>query len=89
MKCFIPSELETERGSNVKSIVLNILLFQAPHQEFLGINLEDNASENAETDASMSASWRYTLMLRALLVICGENLNKTLLRQQLLVKVNN
>lgn len=59
---------------------------QAPHQEFLGINLEDNASENAETDASMSASWRYTLMLRALLVICGENLNKTLLRQQLLVK---
>ncbi|XP_045763916.1 phosphatidylinositol 4-phosphate 3-kinase C2 domain-containing subunit alpha isoform X1 [Maniola jurtina] len=59
---------------------------QAPNQEFLGISLEENAGENLEVDATMTATWRYRLLLRALLAICGENLTKTLLRQQLLVK---
>ncbi|KAG6448082.1 phosphatidylinositol 4-phosphate 3-kinase C2 domain-containing subunit alpha isoform X2 [Manduca sexta] len=59
---------------------------QAPGQEFLGISLEENASEPPETEICMTASWRYRLLLRALLAICGENLNTRLLRQQLLVK---
>ncbi|XP_061378857.1 phosphatidylinositol 4-phosphate 3-kinase C2 domain-containing subunit alpha isoform X2 [Danaus plexippus] len=59
---------------------------QAPNQEFLGITLEDGPCESSEPDACMTFTWRSRLMLRALLAICGENLNKTLLRQQLLVK---
>ncbi|CAG5010080.1 unnamed protein product [Parnassius apollo] len=59
---------------------------QAPNHEFLGITLEENATECQEVDACLTATWRYRLMLRALLAICGENLTRTLLRQQLLVK---
>ncbi|CAK1578120.1 unnamed protein product [Parnassius mnemosyne] len=59
---------------------------QAPNHEFLGITLEENASECQEVDACLTATWRYRLMLRALLAVCGENLTRTLLRQQLLVK---
>ncbi|CAH2063570.1 unnamed protein product, partial [Iphiclides podalirius] len=59
---------------------------QAPNQEFLGITLEENSNECPEAEACLTASWRYRLVLRALLAICGENLNRTLLRQQLLVK---
>ncbi|XP_046978612.1 phosphatidylinositol 4-phosphate 3-kinase C2 domain-containing subunit alpha isoform X1 [Vanessa cardui] len=58
----------------------------APNEEFLGISLEDNATDSTEVDACMTATWRYRLLLRALLAICGENLSQTLLRQQLLVK---
>ncbi|XP_028163897.1 phosphatidylinositol 4-phosphate 3-kinase C2 domain-containing subunit alpha isoform X2 [Ostrinia furnacalis] len=59
---------------------------QAPNEEFLGITLEENAGEPPEVDAYVTAAWRYRLMLRALLAICGENLHATLVRQQLLVK---
>ncbi|XP_045533800.1 phosphatidylinositol 4-phosphate 3-kinase C2 domain-containing subunit alpha [Papilio machaon] len=59
---------------------------QAPSQEFLGISLEENASECLEVDATLTATWRYRLLLRALLAVCGDNLTRTLLRQQLLVK---
>ncbi|XP_068627599.1 phosphatidylinositol 4-phosphate 3-kinase C2 domain-containing subunit alpha [Battus philenor] len=59
---------------------------QAPNQEFLGITLEENSTECQDVDASLTATWRYRLVLRALLAVCGENLTRTLLRQQLLVK---
>ncbi|KPJ17846.1 Phosphatidylinositol-4-phosphate 3-kinase C2 domain-containing subunit alpha [Papilio machaon] len=62
---------------------------QAPSQEFLGISLEENASECQEVDATLTATWRYRLLLRALLAVCGDNLTRTLLRQQLLVKVGD
>ncbi|KAI5637162.1 phosphatidylinositol 3- and 4-kinase domain-containing protein [Phthorimaea operculella] len=58
----------------------------APSQEFLGINLEENSGEPSEVDATVTAAWRYRLMLRALLAVCGEKLTNTLMRQQLLVK---
>ncbi|CAH0717341.1 unnamed protein product, partial [Brenthis ino] len=59
---------------------------QAPNQEFLGINLDESGGECVELDACMTATWRHRLLLRALLAVAGENLAKTLLRQQLLVK---
>ncbi|XP_063635795.1 phosphatidylinositol 4-phosphate 3-kinase C2 domain-containing subunit alpha [Cydia splendana] len=59
---------------------------QAPSQEFLGITLEDNATEPQEAVECVTATWRYRLMLRALLAVCGEQLTRTLVRQQLLVK---
>lgn len=59
---------------------------QAPNQEFLGISLEEGGAEASSADASMSSSGRYRLLLRALLAIAGDNLQHTLLRQQLLVK---
>ncbi|XP_049865129.1 phosphatidylinositol 4-phosphate 3-kinase C2 domain-containing subunit alpha isoform X2 [Pectinophora gossypiella] len=57
---------------------------QAPNQEFLGISLEEGASEANVVEAS--GTWRYRLLLRALLALAGENLTNTLMRQQLLVK---
>ncbi|XP_073962722.1 phosphatidylinositol-4-phosphate 3-kinase catalytic subunit Pi3K68D isoform X4 [Choristoneura fumiferana] len=59
---------------------------QAPSQEFLGITIEDNAGDAQESFECVTATWRYRLMLRALLAICGEQLTRTLVRQQLLVK---
>ncbi|XP_047023656.1 phosphatidylinositol 4-phosphate 3-kinase C2 domain-containing subunit alpha [Helicoverpa zea] len=59
---------------------------QGPNQEFLGITLEEGAAEAQPADAGVAATWRYRLLLRALLAVCGENLHNTLLRQQLLVK---
>ncbi|CAH0668895.1 unnamed protein product [Spodoptera exigua] len=59
---------------------------QAPNQEFLGISLEEGAQESAESDAGTAATWRYRLLLRALLATAGQSLHTTLLRQQLLVK---
>ncbi|CAH2091791.1 unnamed protein product [Euphydryas editha] len=58
----------------------------APNEDFLGISLEDNANDNSEVDACMTATWRYRLLLKALLAVCGENLYMTFLQQQLLVK---
>ncbi|CAK1551645.1 unnamed protein product [Leptosia nina] len=59
---------------------------QAPNEEFLGISLEENGAESDSADGSMAGVWRYRIMLKALLAICGEALRDTLLRQQMLVK---
>uniref|UniRef100_A0A2H1VGX9 SFRICE_000012 n=1 Tax=Spodoptera frugiperda TaxID=7108 RepID=A0A2H1VGX9_SPOFR len=59
---------------------------QAPNQEFLGISLEEGSQESSESDAGTAATWRYRLLLRALLATAGHSLHHTLLRQQLLVK---
>ncbi|XP_013196087.2 phosphatidylinositol 4-phosphate 3-kinase C2 domain-containing subunit alpha isoform X1 [Amyelois transitella] len=58
---------------------------QAANEEFLGITLEDGPGEPQDFDACATAAWRYRLLLRALLALCGDNLHATLLRQQLLV----
>ncbi|KAJ0179212.1 hypothetical protein K1T71_004924 [Dendrolimus kikuchii] len=59
---------------------------QAPSQEFLGISLEEDATDQQEPESGLTGTWRYKLLLRALLAVCGENLNRTLVSQQLLVK---
>lgn len=64
------------------------MFIQAANEEFLGITLEENPGEQQEADACMTATWRYRLLLRALLLLCGERLHATLLRQQLLVNVS-
>ncbi|XP_052751533.1 phosphatidylinositol 4-phosphate 3-kinase C2 domain-containing subunit alpha [Galleria mellonella] len=58
---------------------------QVTTEEFLGISLEENGDEPPEVEPCMTATWRYQLLLRALLAVCGENLARTLQRQQALV----
>ncbi|KAM3968313.1 LOW QUALITY PROTEIN: phosphatidylinositol-4-phosphate 3-kinase catalytic subunit Pi3K68D [Aphomia sociella] len=60
---------------------------QATTEEFLGISLEESSSEPADTEESATATWRYQLLLRALLAACGHNLRHTLLRQHALVSM--
>ncbi|CAG9791840.1 unnamed protein product [Diatraea saccharalis] len=60
---------------------------QAPNEEFLGISLEESPGEPQDvTDGCVTGAWRCRLLLRALLAIVGQNLHRTLIRQQLLVK---
>lgn len=69
-----------------------LLLHSLPHvpqkagEEFLGINLEEGASA-PEDGSCLIATWRYQLLLRALLSISGEKLTCMLLRQNQLVKM--
>ncbi|XP_059060030.1 phosphatidylinositol 4-phosphate 3-kinase C2 domain-containing subunit alpha [Achroia grisella] len=58
---------------------------QISKEEFLGISLEENGSEPPEVEECMVATWRYELLYRALLAVCGDNLGRTLHRQQELV----
>ncbi|XP_045520078.1 phosphatidylinositol 4-phosphate 3-kinase C2 domain-containing subunit alpha isoform X1 [Pieris brassicae] len=59
---------------------------QASSEEFLGISLEENGSDSESPDASITSAWRYRMVLKALLAVCGDALRDTLLRQQMLVK---
>ncbi|RVE42898.1 hypothetical protein evm_012453 [Chilo suppressalis] len=60
---------------------------QAPNEEFLGITLEESPGEPQDiTDGCLTGAWRCRLLLRALLAITGQNLHRTLVQQQLLVK---